>query len=238
MRRRRLPADERRREMLHKAAEYFARHGFDTSTRDLAAALGVTQGLIYKHFESKGHLIERTLEAVFDQASGDRPWFDAEAPLEDALRGFYRSFVANATETRMRLFIRAGLDGHAWPTRRGAALTERLFVPVIGALRSLARLPSLDDVPAMRGERELVMMLHASMVFLGIRRHVYGMPMPDNLDDVVDLYVATFVAGAVPSVRALHKSGEESLRVTLLAQTPNKKPASSSSPRRRRTSSK
>lgn len=204
--------------MLRKAAEHFAANGFESSTRDLAAALGVTQALIYRHFKSKDDLIERTLEAVFGRASNDGPWLDGDAPLADAFGGFYKSFVSRATEKRMRLFIRAGLDGRSWPTRRGAALTRNLFLPAVAALRANAGLPALDAVAMMRGERELVMMLHASMVFLGIRRHVYGMPMPKNLDDVVDLYVRTFIAGAVPSIRNLHESGEESLKVTLLAQ--------------------
>lgn len=236
-RRRRLPAAQRRVEMLHKAAEYFATHGFESSTRNLASALGVTQALIYKHFDSKNDLIEQTLEAALGEASDGRRRLNAGAPLEDSLRRFYKSFVSNATEKRMRLFIRAGLDGRSWPTRRGNALTRDLFLPTIAALRASACLPGLDERPPMRGERELVMMLHASMVFLGIRRHVYGMPMPDNLDDVVDLYVSTFMQGAVPEIRALHENGEESLKVTLLANTTDQKPAEATLPGRKRTSS-
>lgn len=233
--RRRLPAAKRRSEILRQAAEYFAQHGFAASTRDLAANLGITQALLYKHFRSKDDLIERTLEAAIDGTEDPALALDTAVPLEEALRGFYRRFVAQSSETRVRLFIRAGLDGHSWPTRRGNALTRRLFLPAIAALRNAASLPGLEAQPPMRGERELVMMLHASMVFLGIRRHVYGMPMPGNLDDVVDLYVRTFVEGALPAMRKLHAAGEESLRVTLMAPTPET-PSEASSSGRKRTS--
>lgn len=233
--RRRFPADTRRAEILRKAAEHFADHGFSASTRQLAASLGVTQALLYKYFASKDELIDKTLEAAFGGDDDQSPLIDPAAPPGQTLESFYRRFVARSTETRMRLFIRAGLDGHSWPTRRGNALTRRLFLPAIAALRQAASLPGLEARPPMRGERELVMMLHASMVFLGIRRHVYGMPMPDNLDDVVGLYVRTFMEGALPAIRALHEAGEDSLGVTLLAPSPER-PAGASSPRRKRTS--
>lgn len=205
--------------MLDKAAMHFSRFGFDSSTRALASALGVTQALIYKHFASKDDLIEQTLEMALGQRPGGDAWLDGELPIAAALMQFYKGFVANSTEHRTRLFIRAGLDGYSWPTRRGTSLTGNLFVPAIAALRRTAGLPGLDEAPPMRGERELVMMMHASMVFLSVRRHVYGMPMPDNLDDIVMLYVNTFVDGALPAIRDLHENGEESLKVTLLAKT-------------------
>lgn len=212
-----MPADERRKAMLDDAAVHFAEFGFESATRDIADALGVTQALIYKHFASKEDLIERTLERNFAANADDGPWIDPDRPLKDELLRFYRGFVGRSSEVRMRLFIRAGLDGRSWPTRRGHSLNRGLFLPVIAALRAGAGLPGFDTYPAMRGERELVMTIHASMVFLGIRRHIYGMLMPDNLDDVVGLYVTNFLAGADTTIRALHDDGEESLTIPFAA---------------------
>ena len=216
----RLPAEQRRALMLEDAAIHFAAHGFGSTTRDIAEALGVTQALIYKHFKSKEHLIEQTLDRMFGAGSDAGPWINAEHQLADELLKYYLSFVGESSDIRMRLFIRAGLDGRSWPTRRGHRLNTGLFLPVISALRRDAGLPSVDAMPAMRGERELVMALHASMVFLGIRRHIYRMPMPDSLDDVVKLYVANFLAGAVETMRKLHENGEESLTIPF-AVTPD-----------------
>ena len=243
---RRLPAERRRAQMIEKAAGFFARHGFDASTRDLARALGVTQALIYRHFKSKDDLIEQTLAATLGalQSGSQRgvtqagDLADVTIDLEERLAGFYGDFVAGATETRMRLFMRAGLDGRSWPQRRGAALTAQVFEPVIAGLRAEAGLPAAGTRPLMRGERELAMMLHASMVFLGIRRHVYGMPMPDSLDDVVRLYVRTWLAGALPAIRNLHEKGEESLTLPLLTPLSRKsaKASGATSPGRKRRS--
>ena len=244
-----MPADQRRAQMIEKAAGFFARHGFDASTRDLARALGVAQALIYRHFKSKDDLIDQTLAATLgavqigSRSGGAEPGAlaDVTIGLEERLAGFYGAFVAGATETRMRLFMRAGLDGRSWPQRRGAALTTQVFEPVIAAIRFHAGLPAADKRPLMRGERELAMMLHASMVFLGIRRHVYGMPMPDSLDDIVRLYVRTWLAGAVPAIRDLHEKGEESLTLPLLTPSsgkPEKAPVAATSPGRKRTSNR
>jgi len=212
-----MPADKRRKAMLDDASVHFAEYGFESTTRDIADALGVTQALIYKHFESKEDLIEQTLERNFAANADDGPWIDPDRPIRDELLRFYCGFVGRSSEVRMRLFIRAGLDGRSWPTRRGHKLNSGLFVPIIAALRVRAGLPFFDTLPAMRGERELVMTLHASMVFLGIRRHIYGMVMPDNLDDVVGLYVSNFLAGADSTIRGLHNDGEDSLTIPFAA---------------------
>ena len=61
----RLPASERRAEILRSAFPLFARHGYEgTTTRELAAAAGVTEPILYRHFPSK----EALFEAVFDAA--------------------------------------------------------------------------------------------------------------------------------------------------------------------------
>lgn len=219
--RRRLPAERRREQMLIAAGDYLADHGLDVSTREIADALGVTQALIYKHFASKEDLVEQTLAYAFAPSNEtEGPWIDPSESLRHELVRYYSELASRTSQPRMRLFIRAGLDGRSWPTRRGHALTRHLFVPLISALRSEADLPGTDECPPMRGERELCMMLHASVIFLGIRRHVYGMEMPDDLSDVVALYVTTFLDGAHATLRRLHAEGSGSLSVELATPKP------------------
>src|SRR5215216_5809873 len=53
----------RRRELLHSAAKLFRRKGFHaTSTRDIAAAVGMQSGSPFYHFESKGALLFAVME--------------------------------------------------------------------------------------------------------------------------------------------------------------------------------
>jgi AcrR family transcriptional regulator len=56
-------AEERRQQLIDTALEVFARKGFDkTSVRELAAAAGVAQGLMYHYFKSKDKLLEAVVE--------------------------------------------------------------------------------------------------------------------------------------------------------------------------------
>jgi AcrR family transcriptional regulator len=57
----------RRQEILAEATALFAAHGYSgASIRQIAAACGITEAAIYRHFESKLHLYE---EAIRDKAA-------------------------------------------------------------------------------------------------------------------------------------------------------------------------
>src|SRR3546814_20115545 len=91
----------------------------------------------------------------------------------------------------MRLFVRAGLEGHSLPGRHGARLTTRIFEPVIASLREADGLPPFSECGMTRGERELAMTLPRAVVFLGIRKHIYQIPVPPPIADVIDLPMYT-----------------------------------------------
>lgn len=58
-----LDDGNRRRELLHSAARLFRKKGFHaTSTRDIAAAVGMQSGSPFYHFESKGALLFAVME--------------------------------------------------------------------------------------------------------------------------------------------------------------------------------
>ena len=218
---RRLKAEARVDAILRAAAALFAEEGLGGTTRQIAARLGVTQALLYKFFPSKDLLIDRVYEAHF-RDRWDPAWdellVDEAFSLEERLIRFYTDYGAQANGISVRLFVHAGLAGRPLPGVHGAKLTDRIFSPLITGLRSEAGVPTIADRPMMRGERELCMQLHSSIVFLGIRRHVYQMPMPDDLGDVVALYVRSFIAGAPKALQALHSddSSWQSLRVRQL----------------------
>jgi len=62
--RKRVPAEERRRRIIEAVMPVFADKGFHgATTRELAEAAGVSEGLLYKHFPSK----ESLFQAIFDE---------------------------------------------------------------------------------------------------------------------------------------------------------------------------
>jgi len=79
-----------------------------------------------------------TLQSALGDVPVDPGSVDADLPLTEMLVKFYKPFVANSTEVRMRLFMRANLAGRLWPARCSAltnALLTRLF-PFCDAKRS------------------------------------------------------------------------------------------------------
>lgn len=59
---RRLKSEERRKQILEKAAEVFAAHGLaGARTKDIAKACDINEAVIYKHFESKEELFRESL---------------------------------------------------------------------------------------------------------------------------------------------------------------------------------
>lgn len=53
MPRRRVAAEDREHQIVQAAIVFFARHGFEASTRYLARELSVTQPLLYRYFPTK-----------------------------------------------------------------------------------------------------------------------------------------------------------------------------------------
>ena len=61
----RLTSQEREKQIVLAAVEFFAEVGFSGDTRQLARRLGVTQSLIYKYFPTKDALIDKVYEEVY-----------------------------------------------------------------------------------------------------------------------------------------------------------------------------
>ena len=69
---RRLPRAERREAILGGATRAFAQAGYAaTSMADVAEASGITQIIVYRHFDSKEHLYRAVLERVCAQLSSE-----------------------------------------------------------------------------------------------------------------------------------------------------------------------
>lgn len=107
--RQRLPAAQRRSQLLEVAIARFAASGFHTTSMDeIADAAGVTKPVLYQHFHSKRQLYRELLEtvghelleAVATSAAAET------APFQRVLSGFraYFKFVRNKTAGFQLLF--------------------------------------------------------------------------------------------------------------------------------------
>ena len=78
----RMKSEERRAAIVREAIRLFAETGFrGATTRKLAAALGVTEPVLYQHFPSKRDLYSAIIEAKADEVARHT------APLRELARG-------------------------------------------------------------------------------------------------------------------------------------------------------
>src|SRR6185503_3225280 len=92
----RLSPDDRRKEFVTKATEFFADEGFGGGTRALAHRLGVTQPLLYRYFPSKDDLIKEVYRTVYLEplnTGWEKLLTDRSLPLRDRLLEFYRGYT-------------------------------------------------------------------------------------------------------------------------------------------------
>jgi AcrR family transcriptional regulator len=105
----RLPAAQRREQLLETATAVFADNGYHaTSMNDVAEAAGVTKPVLYQHFASKRELFIELLTAIGDELRDTiaKATADAAGPrqqIENGFRAYFR-FVAERTDAFRVLF--------------------------------------------------------------------------------------------------------------------------------------
>lgn len=187
--RRRLSPDERHDMIVNAAVSYFAEVGFSGSTRDLASRIGITQPLLYKYFSSKADLSEAVFERVYlDRLSPEWPALlaDRSRPLKDRLIEFYGEYTtAIFTYQWMRIFMFAGLAGERLNRRYLEHVRDLLLAPVLAEMRERA--------PEKKPDVEDIWNLHGSIVYLGIRKFIYQLPVPDDVGPVIKRALERFL---------------------------------------------
>jgi AcrR family transcriptional regulator len=114
----RVPSDERRGQILRVATDLFARQGYNgTTTREIAAEVGVEETILFRLFPSKRDLYWAVIDAKTRSMSGRE---ELEAQL-DADADERKVFVAIAEDilerntrdsTLTRLLLFSGLEAH------------------------------------------------------------------------------------------------------------------------------
>lgn len=196
-RRRRLPPHERREEILAKAIELFAEHGFESSTRELARQLGITQPLLFRYFTNKDDLIHEVYKRIYlDRwdVEWDRLLSDRSLPLDERLHAFYSSYTdAIFTRKWMRIYLFSGLKGADINRRYINLLEERILTRIVREYRHSAGLD--DEAKPSPEELELVWALHSAIFYVGVRQHIFDLPPVGNLSAVIANTVHVFDMG-------------------------------------------
>ncbi len=215
-----MHGEDRRRQLLEVAVDVFARQGFGgTKTKDIAAAAGVSEAILFRHFASKEDLYHAILDAKEDKHGA--PEFLATLRTfadrrDDA--GLFQ-YVASAIVCSFhedpafhRLMVYASLEGHLL----AGLFHERFGVPISDYLRRYVTLRQKEGAFRKGDPQIAVMFVMGSVVHFAMVRHVFRVRKPHVAEDtavreMVELALAGLAAPA--SARPVKKVKKRKERV-------------------------
>ncbi|MBM3393703.1 MAG: TetR/AcrR family transcriptional regulator [Betaproteobacteria bacterium] len=195
----RLPRAQRERHIVDEAIKFFAEVGFSGDTRELARRAHITHALLFRYFPNKEALIARVYNEVYVGRWNPR-WEELirerTIPLEERMVRFYKFYAETVlTYEWVRLILFAGLKGSDLNRDFFARVTERIIKPICIEIRRYYKLPTVDTVPVTRAEIELVWGVNARVFYFGVRKFVYGMEVPEDINSLIEAEVRTFFEG-------------------------------------------
>src|ERR1700759_2164964 len=193
----RLSPDDRRKEFVAKATEFFADEGFGGGTRDLARRLGVTQPLLYRYFPSKDDLIREVYRKVYLEPL-DTGWekllADRSRPLRDRLQEFYRAYTdAIFTRKWLRIYLYSGLKGLDINRWYVGMVKDKILTRIIRECRHEAGLPAQGKPTA--SEIELAWVFHSGIFYYGVRKYIYEAQVLEDKEQMISDALGVFLAG-------------------------------------------
>jgi AcrR family transcriptional regulator len=194
----RLSSEERRISIVDAACKLFAEKGFrGTTTRELAAAVGVTEPVLYEHFKTKRDLYNAIIETKAKQGLDSVRALSEQYAGSDDDSGFFYALGMNIVDwytsdpTVIRLLLFSNLEGHELKDlfqERGGAC----FAVVTQHIKRRIQQGAIRDVdPALAARSFFGAIAHYSMSAL-----VFGFaPFEKSPEDVVREMVDIFMAG-------------------------------------------
>jgi TetR/AcrR family transcriptional regulator len=168
----RMSASDRQHQLLEVAMGAFSRRGFKgTTTKEIAAAAGVTEAVIFQHFPSKEALYSAVLDLHLD-AGDETKWIEEIGDLMQAdndeavflsfVRRIILSYRSDPELERVILF--SALEGH----EQGMARLHKQFAPILERF--------VEYVTRRQREGALIdCNPHAIMIGFGGIAHQYGL---------------------------------------------------------------
>jgi AcrR family transcriptional regulator len=193
----RLSPDDRRKEFVAKATEFFSEQGFGGGTRDLARRLGVTQPLLYRYFPSKDDLIRQVYRTVYLEPL-DPEWekwlADRARPIRDRLLEFYRAYTDVIFNRKwLRIYLYSGLKGLDINRWYVGMVQDRILTRIIRECRHEAGLPAQGKPTA--AELEMAWVFHSGIFYYGVRKYIYESPVLESKEQMIADALDAFLAG-------------------------------------------
>ena len=192
----RMPGDDRRRQLLKAAIESFAQKGFSgTKTKDIAAAAGVSEAILFRHFSSKEDLYHAILDTKGPD-DGNRLMEELEAMAErrdDA--AFFQALATRIVESFRddpafhRLLLYASLEGHLL----ASLFRARFGLPMGNFLRRYIVLRQKEGAFYKCDPNTAITFLFGAIVHFAMNRYLFDMKDQPVDDETVVKELATLV---------------------------------------------
>ena len=193
----RLSPEDRRREFVAKATEFFSEEGFGGGTRALARRLGVTQPLLYRYFPSKDDLIKEVYRTVYLdplETGWEKLLTDRTRPLRDRLQEFYRAYTdAIFTRKWLRIYLYSGLKGLDINRWYVGMVRDKILTRIIRECRHEVGL-AVQSKPS-AAEPELAWVFHGGIFYYGVRKYIYESPVLEDKERIISDALDVFLAG-------------------------------------------
>jgi AcrR family transcriptional regulator len=183
---RRLVAEDRREDILLKSIKYFARHGFEGNTRDLAKEIGVTQSLLYRYFPSKADLIDAVFNEMYTwqrQFHWEAGLSDRSRPIAERMIAFFTAYAERTyTYEWIRLYTFAGLLDGALNRRHIRRVADPILRRICVEVAVESGHAERDPEEVTQNELDVLWILHAGLYYFAIRKFLYGEEPHRSLD--------------------------------------------------------
>src|SRR3974377_1482574 len=197
LKQKRLSPDDRRKEFVAKATEFFSEEGFGGGTRALARRVGVTQPLLYRYFPSKDDLIREVYRTVYLEPL-DPGWekllADRSRPIRDRLQEFYNAYTKVIFNRKwLRIYLYSGLKGLDINRWYVGVVRDKILSRIVRECRHEAGLPPQTRPSA--AELEMAWVFHSGIFYYGVRKYIYDSPVLEDKEQMIADAVDAFLAG-------------------------------------------
>ena len=205
--RQRLAPDARQQLILEGAIEYFAEFGFEGGTRELAKHLQISQALLFRYFPTKASLVDRVYEVVFLNRwnpSWEHLLIDRARPLTERLTQFYKDYNRSIDRYEViRISLFSALRNESISQRYVARIRAQLIAPIAVEVRNALALSATANPAARALDEQLVLSLHATIIYGIMRKHVFHAAPPHDPEFLIELYVDGFMRNADEAFRRI-----------------------------------
>jgi len=172
----RMKGDARREQILNTAVSLFSKYGFSgTTTKKIAAAAGVSEAMVFRHFSTKTELYGAILDSKSCEEGPHRfPWENNEElqiamEAKDDQKVFYNLAInalnkQQADEGFMRLMFFSALEEHELAERFFSEFVSKVYEFISGYVEQRQKDGAMRNVnPRIVVRAFLGMILHHSL---------------------------------------------------------------------------